>query len=278
VCSHGRTATSWLTRLLNQHPDIVASHGPTSPPTLVGRYKGRLGSLNDPILDPDAVQDRPIVQLRDELRALRKGRYFARVHTLSAFHAIKKLRDERPDLNVRVVNIVRHPVTRAESYLRHWLTPLRRARFETVLAQRWRDDALLQSYARMVERDFPRVELAATENAFFLLAVLWIVQDFQDFTLPIDHFACESLVSDPDAFRRFMHRTFGPDIALPEKLMRAHRSMPRLNTTSARAVRPETVYRGWEDWQRALFARLCGDAEMPRLYARFGYDFSFVGK
>src|SRR5260370_25445762 len=32
VCSRGRTGTQWLTEVLNHHPEILAAHGPGSPP------------------------------------------------------------------------------------------------------------------------------------------------------------------------------------------------------------------------------------------------------
>lgn len=277
VCSHGRTATHWLTAVLNAHPDFIAAHGPTSPPHLIGsQHYVPPAEIQDPVARPEAFQGKSTIEMRDEMRAIGAAKRYVRVHGLSFAHLYAKMSNEAAGCRVRAVNIVRHPVARAQSFWMHWRMHEDGRRHVPRLLAQWRDNETYRGYERFVSARYPKIDLGKSDARLFLMAIHWVTRDFDDFVLPAEHFPIEWMLQGWRQFETFLELTFGRDIPARDALQKAYRELPRLSAITAQPETPDRIYRGWEPWQRAAFAHLCEDQQLPSIYGRFGYGFSFL--
>ncbi|MHB1218725.1 MAG: hypothetical protein ACYC1L_11065 [Alphaproteobacteria bacterium] len=275
ICSNGRAATHWLTAVLNAHPDFIAAHGPTSPPHLIGSRRYVEGSTVS-TANPDAFRAKSLDAIRAELLATGTARRYINVQGFSFAHLYAKLSGEPSASPVRAVNIVRHPVARAQSFWMHWRFQEEGRRDVSRLLAQWDQPASYGFYKKFVSTRFPKVDLNQADARLFIIAIDWITRDLDDFVLPAEHFPIEWLLQGWKQFETFLNLTFGQAIKGGQALQKAYRDLPRLNAMAAQPQTPAQIYGGWEPWQRGVFAALCEDQQLPAIYARFGYEFSFL--
>ena len=274
VCSYGRTATYWLAQLLNEHPDIISSHGPTTPPIV--EYE----EANPHELDNWVWENMPKfhdMKLRDVLRDMRKvgeAKYYVKVHAYSAFNLFNRLMDEGMTRPVLMANLVRHPVTRVESFAKRWKENAGwNERLRTFLLDWWDEQEPARALRKHLEAKHS-VDFTDEANVFFATACLWLRQDREDLMVPMLHVSSERLVSDPDYFAWFLDRLTLGRLAGDREIMEIYRNTgPKNVSAGARPARE--VYRGWDDWQREAFDFVANLYDLAPLYSRFPYDLDF---
>lgn len=121
VTSYGRTATLWLTRALNSHPDIQCSHGPSlyhdADPD--GKHEGE----EDFVQVQKTAASFYALSLQEILSALGSNthkRCVGNVHAYTASNLNIKRIAEPASPPLRTVNLLRHPVTRIDSFWRRF--------------------------------------------------------------------------------------------------------------------------------------------------------------
>ena len=275
VCSNGRTATHWLTAVLNADPDFIAAHGPVSPPRLIGsqRYSE---SGDATVANADAFRAKPLDAIRAGLVAVGTARRYAMIQGFSLAELYLKMSGEPSTTRVRAVNIVRHPVARAQSFWMHWRFQEEGRRDMARLLARWDQPSAYGFYKSFVSARFPKVDLSQTDARLFIIALHWVMRDLDDFVLPAEHFPIEWLLQGWKHFDAFLDITFGRAGEARATMQKAYRELPRLNAMAAQPQTPAQIYGAWEPWQRALFAGLCEEYQLPAIYGRFGYEFSFL--
>jgi hypothetical protein len=277
VCSRGRTGTQWLTEALNLHPDILAAHGPMSPPVWFhGKPSVRLRAAVDQQWH-SRLGGLSLAQCREEMALAGPARYYALVHALTVPEVAEKLGKEPSSGQMATVNVVRHPVPRINSFQAEWLLgdPVIYAPLHGYLLDRWRQEPLFAQYRERIARRFD-VDFTARRNIFFVMACYWLRYDQNDFEFPVRHFAYERLVVERDYMADFLRAAFGPSFAVSDEHLEA---ITRLGPRNARAegpVAPEAVFAAWQEWQKYCFTIVFEDIDLLRTYADFGYEFSFA--
>src|SRR5688572_7080988 len=114
VCSHGRTATTWMTRALDSHPDIAAVHGPISPPVAPSGDVS-YGEVVRKGWDTEKFFAMTVDEMVNEMQAFSTKRFKVRDHALNAYQLPDKVTRESPLSSVRAAPVIRQPIPRIES-------------------------------------------------------------------------------------------------------------------------------------------------------------------
>lgn len=274
VCSYGRTATYWLSQLLNAHPDIICSHGPTTPPII--EYEDSSPQELDKWVweNMPAFHDLKLPDVMRDMRKMGDARYYVKVHAYSAFNLFNRLVSEGVSRPVFMANVVRHPVTRVESFAKRWVENAQwNAQMRSFMLDWWREQPPARELEKHLARNFD-VDFTNEANVFFATACLWLRQDREDLAVPMLHASSERLVGDPDYFAWFLDRLTEGRLAGDPEIMDIYRKTGPKNV-SAGALPAREVFDGWDDWKRAAFAYVTDVYDLAPLYARFPYSLDF---
>jgi len=272
VCSHGRTATEWIFKALNLHPDIFAVHGPVSPPP---------ADLNDPAyqnllkttwVSGERFHALTVDQMVEEM-AVSDRPFKARVHAIGAFQLIEKMRSDRPRSPVRIVNVIRHPVTRAESFHRNFMFTSGLFReFRRHMTEFHQSSQIVSELVEVVHSNgFPK--LKSNEDKLFINAVAWLANDFPDLTTGVPIFLHERLTSDSEYWTDFLLATFGPSVDIAFEYLRSVRELPPANAQNPSAPSSREVYAQWEPWKQFVFRHFALSRNLAAIYRPYGYRF-----
>lgn len=255
ICSHGRTSTRWLAQVLNLHPDTLCAHGAILPPFVEKPgFKGRYGKI------PEAERRARFATLSvtDMIETMwRQSRapYNAWIHAISVRTLMERMEAERYVRNVTICSIVRHPVSRANSYWKHFCrlldTPAGIARAEQFRAE-WDADDGPQRYVDAVNAAFPDVDFSKYENMFFVMAVRSLGLDYQELKYCHPIFRMEDLVADDDYFTQFLKTAFRSGFPVGPDYMAAVRAHPVANFTT-KPTPPKATFQTWLPWQKHCF-------------------------
>ena len=274
VTSYGRTATVWLTRALNLHPDILCSHGPSLVPIIarpgVPYTAQSVVDAQNSTLQFYAQNLRQILANLQEQKS--NARWIGNIHAFSAQNLWLRAHTE---LNVpffRTVNLLRHPVTRIDSFWRRWQqehsfhSPTTHW-IATKATQRLRYRNIIKEL-----RQYHEVQLESFEERAFFYAVMQMSIDDRDLRAGVQHISSEMLVSDIEYFTYTIKLLMGDSIALSEEYIHQVQCLGRQNAAEGYGRSAEQVFNEWQPWQRTLFMMFLRDH--PRLkthYENFGY-------
>jgi hypothetical protein len=272
ICSHGRTATTWITRALNSHSDITAVHGPISPPVtqVEGLDSKTLLTLG---WDTGKFFALSLDEMADEMAQFSAKPFKARVHALNAFRLTEKIKAEKPNCHIRAVNVIRHPITRIQSFQAKWTDD-------------WKDSKNMRSFfegyfhtnpsAQELQKAAAAHKIALPddqESKLFVCAVTWLVNDFQDFATDIPVFVHERLIADPEYWISMLRAAFGPNLTIPFTHIRNVQNLKPENASSVRNRSSAEIYANWAVWKRFVFNHFALKYNIPAMYRRFGYEF-----
>lgn len=102
ICSFGRTATRWIGRSLNLHPDFRVIHG----------QRPIEADINAPSWEPDNKPDEELdpSKLRDRMFAFSDHKYCGLIHRHSSANLSQFM--DLTALSSPLLNIIRHPISR----------------------------------------------------------------------------------------------------------------------------------------------------------------------
>lgn len=285
ICSHGRTSTYWLTRVLNSHPEILAAHGPHSPPLIVSESPDRYAAQRGGMGREACFDDFSIVQIIEEMRSEGPQKFRCRVHAASLAQAHEKLRREGCPGQVTLVNITRHPVTRSQSFAMHWYD---RHRYDfgigttLHLLEIWGTDEIFQRFRRLAEEKFgSSADMTKIENVFFIIAILLPARERFDFALDYPQYRYENIIRDKEMFAALLADTFGDELPISQAFLNHALATGPLN--QSRVDGPplgaaEQVFGAWPHWQQEIYRIVADEYKIDEIYKPFGYDFSFLNK
>jgi hypothetical protein len=277
VSSYGRTATYWLAQVLGAHPDVIASHGPTTPPIV--EFADETPVETDLFVwdNMDAFFALTLEQAIADMRKLGKAKFYVKVHSYSAYNLYNRILTERYAKPLGIANVLRHPVTRAESFARRWRANAKtNPKMKKFMVDWWKGSPDAPGLIRALGKA-KGVDLARTDDMFFAAACLWLRQDREDLTVPVLHVPSERLVEDIDYFAWFARQITGGRLALTrDYLDRVQKTGPKNASGDAARGALET-WEGWAPWQRTAFRHAAELYGLKSLYGRLPYDLGFVG-
>lgn len=265
------TASGWLARLLNSHPDVFCSHdlgnrarwaiepvGPFAAPELAG--DSTLGFLLSLLLQTGyhACGDVNGVALADWQRVAPRlpelWQHYREVFAL----------DAPADLAPRSALLLRHPVLQADSYARIEAANWRAGRRAEAIGE-----AALRERARQAGFDWRDDD---AERWAFLAACEWLAM--RSITLlgaGIDLFRTEDLTGDPEAVGDLMAHLTDGELAFDLDLVRSMQAQVSNRHRAASAPRdPAATHDSWPPWRQRVFAAaFAGQAR--EVYLAAGY-------
>jgi hypothetical protein len=273
VTSYGRTATVWLTRALNLHPDILCSHGPSFEP-IITRQGERYGKETVVQAQQSAGQFYALSlrQILANLSALGQKKCVGNVHAYTAFNLDNKRKNERDAPLIRCANLLRHPVTRVDSFWRRWQyektfnAPITKW-IETEAMQQRRYQEVLEELRR--QHDAPIQSFV--DRAFFH-AVMQMSTDHGDLSMDTTHIVSERLVADIDYFAYMFELLTSGVLAVSSSYLNEAMALGRQNASEGGGQCAVQVFEQWEPWQRTLFLLFLRDhPSLVAAYPKFGY-------
>lgn len=277
VTSYGRTATYWLTTMLNSHPDIYCTHGPTLKRLDVAPNDPPIEHTAEVFRDQERYYNLRLGEMMRQLRDQHPSKIVGNVHAFTAMRLQNKIKDERYPHEVRRVNLLRHPVTRLDSYTKH------------CIKQSYDDGHMRDSFCAFVDKhsagsQFQQmihskygVDFSCLENKMFLLAVIMLGNDMSDTQVQCQQVPYERLVSDIEYFQWLFHYLTNGQATIADQMLTEFRTSHRKNTANAIQMTSLETIRRWDKWQVYLL-RFCLESTpaMQSLYRQLQYDIEFV--
>jgi hypothetical protein len=211
------------------------------------------------------------------MRRVGEARHYALVHALTVPELAEKLGKDLSIGRIAVVNLVRHPVPRINSFHAEWLLG-DTAHYERVrgyLIQRWRQDAIFAHYRERILQKFA-VDFTSLNEMLFVMARHWLRYDLVDFKYPVRHFAFERLILDRFYLAELLRSSFGPAFVVTDEYLDAIGRVRRRNARTLKPLDSRGAYAAWHEWQRYCFSIVLEDVDLSCVYADFDYDFSFI--
>lgn len=277
VTSYGRTATYWLAAMLNSHPDIYCTHGPT--------LKRLVGAPNDPPVehtsevfrDQDQYYGLRLDEMSRQMQRQHGARIYGNVHAFTAMRLQNKIKDERYPHMVTRANLLRHPVTRLDSYTKH------------CIKQSYDDSHMRDSFSAFVDKHSAGskmqqmihsrygVDFSLVANKMFVLAVIMLGNDMSDTQVQCPQVPYERLVSDIEYFQWFVWYISNGEATITDQMLAEFRTAHRKNAANAMQMTSLEIIRKWAKWQVYLL-RFCLESTpaMQRLYRELQYDIDCV--
>lgn len=276
VTSYGRTATYWIAKNLNQHPDIVCSHGPSLPPVLPHNKKQPLDSyVLEMHKNLDVFLKTPVKEVLSGIRDLGRGKVYGNVHGYSANSVdIMFENNSIAQSDLSVVNIIRHPITRIESFKNRFHYELTYNTYFKSQADGYIQDMvdrkLLDFLATKYNMDF------SLDTMLFLYSLCLVAfNDKLDLESNIISIPMERLTKDPEVFCWMFNILTYPEVKIDSKYLANVYSTERSNVLTKEQTSVET-YSSWDGWMQAAFKFVMKKYDFSRMYNRLQYDLSFV--
>jgi hypothetical protein len=281
VASQGRTATTWLTVALNLHPEISCAHGPRLPLAFRDVKAMKAGVLlRDPVelasYGEGGARFRAATIadiVADGHAQAPEGNRLTLVHALNAYELFHKAKAESYAGAFRAVNVVRHPISRTQSYYAQFFRSRNNPRFQTDMATTRQNSRYYQRWASVAQE--LDVDLDNEENWLWILAMVWTANDFNDLEMDIPHLPYERIISDIDFFAWFVRALYGPNLPISAQFLQQVQELGQLNETSSRQSVIE-IFASWPEWKRALFKLFAVENHLRQRYRPFDYSFDVL--
>jgi hypothetical protein len=277
VTSYGRTATVWLTRALNLHPDVVCNHGPS-----LYQFSARQGKQHEEEGFLQVQKTAGVfygLSLREILHLISANgekKCVGNVHAYTAWNLYNKRKAEAEAPPIRTINLLRHPITRIDSF---W----RRFQYEHTLnspSSQWIEKEAMKEprYQQVLEelRRHHDVMVEGFDERAFFHAVMQMSTDAGDLSIEVPHIVSERLVADIDYFAYVFDLLTGRSVSISSKYLRGVSDLGKQNAERGGGRSAIEVFEEWQPWQRTLFLLILRDHTVLReAYPCFGYDFPY---
>ena len=296
ITSSGAAATRWVGASLNRHMDICCScgSGELAETLIYGRPNSReyidrtAAFLWDRCMGAQA-ELRPLDRMFDELESHREARLYGNIHGETLITLSANLQASPLHRQVRVVNLVRHPIPRTQSkfgMIQHdcELSAAMRKVCEFQVQDRLNRMAPIADAIRDQIGDFE----ASAERRYFVSALLDTVGASAEFVSTpgfpeVPQYRVEQIKESREGFAELIQHLSDGQLRVSQHYLDAIFSADSLNSERYRAAASgpartaEDQWRDWQDWQqRAFHAAMQSSPLCPR-FESVGYDFSFVG-
>jgi hypothetical protein len=276
VTTPGLTATRWLSHVLASHPDVYVAHGKFALDSVMAgdfhkeKETAHLESLTRGYQTRDFYEQRPLEEVLALYRGIKPGaRAYGCVHSYT-MHALAQAA-QRPETlaNIRVLNVVRHPV----DFIASHEGLVRAAEKHPRLYQYYLDEVFPRAL-----REFPELFLMKCPDyrAFFAFAIsCHAVSDLlYDMCYPhVRHLKMEALTTQVDVLREFCAELTG--LAYADQILDEFIRLGAINRHRAGSARRRSheTYAAWAPWQQDMAQVMISGLVLDWLES-LGYDLS----
>lgn len=253
ILTEGATASHWISSSLSTNKDIFCSHGYTFPPKV---YK-------DGYSYKEEAENRK--KYRSRITNLSISEYFKELEenidkkNIGAIHLfnysnINSEKDQALIKKIKIVSIVRDPITRIQSFYEHFVFQAPRDNLLKKDLYDWVEKNIsLNDIQNFLKQNFPKIDLKDSKNIYFI-AALGITNSAsgnlsESLKQNIKCFKYEDITSEIKIQQKFLNCIFtdtehnAKDLFLKKKT-NAHRKVS-LNGLSC--------YKSWENWKKISF-------------------------
>lgn len=289
VASTGRTATQWLAAVLNSHPMIYCSHGFAWPELI--REMAQSGSEANSIMwrNRSRFEALSIAEFL-HLHELETGKFFVgNIHGYGMAAISHNLRsrgadqtfyiptrsegtDRRGKRELRVVNLIRHPILQCDSMTRRILIDSQKGQleFRKHFRQSCATLAALEIDDEFVIRHFSDDEVWA-----YVYALGISIDAVRDSAFPVGQFRMEDVVSRPEELERLIRAVCGSEIELGRDFAsESLRTSPK-DVTNEAPMDAEETFSGWPEWKRRVFSHYFARPKVREVLTRHEYSLPF---
>ena len=254
----------------NPMPDVFNTHGLDYP--ILPRDISKLAWYIF-----DEIEDMPFVDSKKTLGS---------VHAFSASEFAGYYQKDPKILNQRrvvVANMIRHPLTRVESFIKaleYYCLDLHRESIDTYINSHLDEIIVLERTFRISIED-PRSRIIIFVYRL-CNPVKWVADELRKFAF-MKTFKMETLQTDPDYFsnavtvltsgRVFADNNYLDQVFKPENLGAGRRCNKPEGT---RPPSSRDQWELWSDWERFEFRNCCQRDNISEAYSEFDYDFSYI--
>lgn len=288
VASTGRTATHWLSEVLNRHPLIYCSHGFTWPKLdkeMASFGKGSSRMMWERRTDFENFSIGQFLFLHE--RATDKP-FVGNVHGYSMGAISRKMRSREDAINpnfggndapsgtiarpIKIVNLIRYPILQCDSMVKRTLASIRlgNVHHQTHLHQARATLSLLNISHEYVIENFNAEEVWS-----FVYALGITLDTVRDSAFNVPQFRMEDIVSRPAELTRLIHAICSTDISIPDAFCTESMRLGPRDVTSDRARTAPEVFSGWSDWKCEIFKSYFTSTPTRERVERQGYELPF---
>jgi hypothetical protein len=268
--TYGRTASYWLASILNKHPDIICSHGPTIPPK-IDLDDTMPRSLSTPLGN---VHSFKISEIIEEHKKLGTAKFYGNVHAFTADELYMKCIAENLTIPINLINIIRHPITRLSSVNTMWAAGNTKEHLANLEAS-FVNQAQVRENIRYVEKTLGQKNLSYYDKVF-IGAATSTVADVFEFSIPIKRFVFERLITDFDYLIHVINEATDYNLDINNEYIKILRETPKKNHTSMQYKSAREIFMELEPWKKDFLSYIFTNRNLFSLYRELGYDFSMI--
>lgn len=270
--SLGRTATQWLVRVLNLHPEILATHAMDISPEKREPASGGesfLQSLERQKALSDVIGNN--VDAAFDLLETAEERVVGNVHGLDALVAYEQPDNFRRDYHTSY--ITRHPIIRLRSLVDRWKYEIdldEQRRF--VMRQQFEETFNRKGQGAVVGED----QRQDDADWLFVHAVNYLFESEARYlrsSIPVIHY--ERLVSESDYLLWYLRQLTGDRLQFDQALIRSSITLPAVDVRGRTDAAAAQMYKGWPVWKRRLVDAAVEEVDTRLHYIELGYDTRF---
>lgn len=281
ITSHGQTATRWLATVLNTHPEIFCTHGYSYPPQapdahdLTHDEKTKIAEISAARFWKLSIHD-----FIYELKSSTSKKYIGNVHAYMYGYLMDSLKPWNLfniQESLKIMNMVRHPVTRIESAFKCWSA----GQTETSTSS-FVDNDFYNRCTHITDYLSQKHNISYNVTERFFTVALLQAEDIAKDVLrakndDIFQVAFEDITTKTDTLVKIIQTISNGDLTLTTEQARSMLSTQALNkhNNNGRSS-PAAQYEAWQPWQQDAFKFICEAHNLPELYSGFGYDFTFI--
>ncbi|MBN2644223.1 MAG: hypothetical protein JXR59_01970 [Desulfuromonadaceae bacterium] len=280
VTTYGRTASHWLTKVLNTHAEIVCNHGcfggRVAPLVAVGTQVSEEYNLDAIRTEAEAVwRQSSLDDIFDRLEKEFSAKYYGNIHGFSWSFLNDKLANERVGRKINIVNVVRHPINRIISSLNEWEKEERVSK-ETTRFFDGEFDRFYSIYNKFLDDEIDFTDVYS--RRLFFAITHTVIQDSVDLFKGGMHLPMERLTVDREFFLYFLNHITEGCLTNPEDFVCKVMGVGKTNSSRSKNNLSLTSYNELPRWAKSLLINMLTDLEKTYSvidsYSALGYDLS----
>lgn len=278
VTTPGLSATRWLAYVLASHPDVYVAHGKHALDAVIqGDFRKEKETANNMSLESgndlwEFYQQHPLEEVFAHYRQVKpEARALGCVHSYTIDALVRSARSAAILNQLRVVNVVRHPV----SYIASHFALVRSAEKHPRLYQQYSELVFPQAL-----QEFPELYLMDCPDyrAFLAFAVSChsVANLIRDLCYPgFRTLQMEVLTTQVETLQSVCEHLTGLSFARESLEEFIHQGAINQHRTQNRGQNPHELFASWEPWQQDMAQVLIPTTVLDRLQG-LGYDISML--
>lgn len=269
----GNCATTWLSRVLSNHPQIYCSHA-------LSHHKDSQ-NLIQRVRDLHHYQQMPFYSaVTDLAKEHVDKKYIGNAHGYKIATLIANVMKFPHAGNIRIVNMMRHPITWIASTHGNYIKQSKFSTFSLgdILAKFNSDYVFFQEQASKHQCDpmdwnfilfcAACVRLNEIKNDFVTIEK----HNMQN----IQHYKMEETTTDAEVLKRLIKSITSDEILIGDAYIEQVYAEGKVNKHRSKTLSIEEQYNDWYEWQRDIFNLYMNKLSLHEHYRKLSYDISIL--